>query len=59
MIALYRVKYENWSPSAAYAEWVQHGHHSLARLVTGALDRYYYRKLRALGIDTCDEVLKK
>lgn len=57
VVALYRVKYENWNVLDAYQEWVGNGHRALARMITGSLDRYYFRKVREFT-NSCDEVLK-
>lgn len=42
--ALYRVKFDGWTPQAAHEEMVKMGHHGhIDQFFTGALDRYFYR----------------
>lgn len=43
LVALYRVKYENWDPMDAYTEWTQHGHGWLL-LLSDELDEYFFMK---------------
>ncbi len=43
LIALYRVKYENWEIADAYQEWIEHGH-GLLLLISSELDQYFFKK---------------
>lgn len=43
VIALYRVKYENWEIEDAYQEWIENGH-GLLLLLSDSLDQYFFKK---------------
>lgn len=45
LIALYKVKYMDWAPIDAYREWLRMGHSRVARVFTGSLDEFYFRKV--------------
>ena len=47
LVALYEVKYLGFDPERAHDEWVASGHNRLSRLLTGVLDRYYYKKVKS------------
>lgn len=52
VIALYEVKYLNYTITSAHKEWADSGHKGLGKLFTGRLDTYFYdkaAKLKASG----------
>ncbi len=42
LVALYRVKYQNWSRTEAYAEMIQNGHNLFHMLGTFGMDKYLF-----------------
>ena len=47
LVALYEVKYLGVDPETAHDEWIASGHGSINQLLTGVLDRYFYKKVKS------------
>jgi protein tyrosine/serine phosphatase len=44
VVALYRVKYQNWCAERAHKEWADNGHRGVSLYFTGKLDTYFYQR---------------